>query len=62
MRAHSHRKSVNRFLTILLLSSVLQACVVGNVVGTAVGATIEVVKIPFRVAGAAVDVIIPGGD
>lgn len=54
--------SLSKILVVLVLSSTLQACVVGNVVGTAVGATIEVVKIPFRVAGAAVDVIIPGGD
>ncbi len=54
-------KFVSRICVVLLLSTTLQACVVGNVVGTAVGATVEVIKIPFKVAGAAVDVIIPGG-
>ncbi len=54
--------SLSKILAVLVLSSALQACVVGSMVGTAVGATVEVVKIPFRVAGAAVEIIIPGGD
>jgi len=32
------------------------------VVGAAVDTTIEVVKIPFKVAGAAIDLAIPDGD
>ena len=51
-----------RIAGIVLISIMLQGCVVGNVVGTAIGATVEVIKVPFRIAGAAVDVIIPGGD
>ncbi len=51
-----------RIVIIVLLSTMLQGCVVGNVVGTAIGATVEVIKVPFRIVGAAVDVIIPGGD
>ncbi|MCG8414610.1 MAG: hypothetical protein MI746_10375 [Pseudomonadales bacterium] len=55
-------KLPRRILAVVLLSMLLQGCVVGNVVGTAIGATVEVIKVPFRVVGAAVDVIIPGGD
>lgn len=45
---------------LLMLSCVLllPSCV-GLVVGSTVDATVAVAKIPFRVAGAAVDVIIP---
>lgn len=39
----------------------LSSCV-GAVIGTAVDATVEVAKVPFKVAGAAVDVIVPDGD
>lgn len=39
----------------------LSGCV-GAVVGAVVDTTIEVVKVPFKVAGAAVDVIVPDGD
>ena len=39
----------------------MSACV-GTVVGAAVDTTIEVAKVPFKVAGAAVDVIVPDGD
>jgi hypothetical protein len=38
----------------------LQGCV-GTIIGTAVDATIEVAKIPFKVGKAAVDVV-TGGD
>ena len=34
----------------------------GTVVGTAVDVTLEVAKVPFKVAGAVVDVAIPDGD
>jgi len=39
-----------------ILCVVLQGCV-GTIVGAAVDTTIEVAKVPFKVAGAAVDVV-----
>ena len=48
-------------LTLLLACLLLTSCV-GMVVGAAVDTTIEVVKIPFKVAGAAIDLAIPDGD
>ena len=45
----------------LLLMVCLSGCV-GVVVGAVVDTTIEVAKVPFKVAGAAVDVIVPDGD
>lgn len=48
-------------LCLLLLCFSLSSCV-GAVVGAAVDTTIEVAKVPFKVAGAAVDVIVPDGD
>jgi len=44
-----------------LLMSSLSSCV-GFVVGAVVDTTIEVAKVPFKVAGAAVDVIVPDED
>ena len=38
-----------------ILCVVLQGCV-GTIVGTAVDTTIEVAKVPFKVAGAVMDV------
>lgn len=46
------------FLCILLMSLALQGCV-GMLVGAAVDTTIEVAKLPFKVAGAAIDLAIP---
>ncbi|MSR11852.1 MAG: hypothetical protein EXR84_08640 [Gammaproteobacteria bacterium] len=46
---------------ILLLSITSNGCV-GAIVGAAVDTTIEVVKIPFKVVGAAVDLAIPDDD
>ena len=43
------------------LSLLLFSCV-GAVVGAAVDTTIEVVKIPFKVVGAAVDLVVPDSD
>ena len=43
----------------LLLTLLLQQGCVGAVIGTAVDTTVAVAKVPFKVAGAAVDVIIP---
>lgn len=47
-----------RAICILGISLVLQGCV-GMIVGTAVDTTIAVVKVPFKVAGAAIDLAIP---
>ena len=46
-----HRKT----LALLVLYVALQGCV-STIVGTAVDTTIEVAKVPFKVAGAVVDV------
>ena len=46
-------------LGLLLIS--LHGCV-GAIVGAAVDTTIEVAKVPFKVAGAAVDVMVPDDD
>ena len=43
------------------LCLLLVSCV-GAVVGAAVDTTIEVVKIPFKVVGAAVDLAVPDDD
>ncbi|MBL4580392.1 MAG: NF038104 family lipoprotein [Gammaproteobacteria bacterium] len=50
-----------RSLVLIGLSLLLFSCV-GAVVGAAVDTTIEVVKIPFKVVGAAVDLVVPDGD
>ncbi|NQV71231.1 MAG: hypothetical protein HQ498_14490 [Pseudohongiella sp.] len=47
-----------RLLLLLTFCMLLNSCL-GTVVGTAVDVTIEVVKVPFKVAGAAVDLVIP---
>lgn len=41
---------------VLLLSMQLSGCI-GTVVGAAVDTTIEVIKVPFKVVGAAADVV-----
>ncbi len=46
---------ITRLATIILLCSLLSGCV-GAVVGAVVDTTIEVAKVPFKVAGAVVDV------
>lgn len=45
----------------LLLCLSLSACV-GSIVGAAVDTTIEVAKVPFKVAGAAIDLVVPDAD
>lgn len=50
-----------RSLVMVALSLLLFSCV-GTVVGAAVDTTIEVVKIPFKVVGAAVDLAVPDDD
>jgi len=46
---------------LIALSLLLFSCV-GAVVGAVVDTTIEVVKVPFKLAGAAVDLAVPDGD
>ncbi len=48
-------------LLVIILASALTGCV-GTIVGAAVDTTIEVVKVPFKVAGAAIDVATPDKD
>ena len=50
-----------RLFVLITLSLLLFSCV-GAVVSTAVDTTIEVVKVPFKVAGAAVDLAVPDND
>ena len=47
------------FMTVLCLA--LNSCV-SAVLGVAVDTTIEVVKVPFKLVGAAADLAIPDGD
>lgn len=44
-----------RLLSLALLGIMLNGCL-GAVVGTAVDVTLEVAKVPFKVAGAAIDI------
>lgn len=55
------RLSLARASLILLLCLALNNCV-GTVVGAVVDTSIEVVKIPFKVVGAAVDLAVPDDD
>lgn len=50
-----------KLLLVVLFSLGLTACL-GTVVGTAVDVTLEVAKVPFKVAGAIVDVATPEED
>ena len=50
-----------RLWVMIFLTSLLTNCV-GLVVGAAVDTTIAVAKVPFKVAGAVVDVVVPDGD
>ena len=45
-----------------LLISILASCMMGTVVGAAVDTTLEVAKVPFKVAGAAVELVTLEGD
>ncbi len=47
-----------RVTGILWISLMLQSCV-GMIVGAVVDTTIEVVKVPFKIAGAAADLAVP---
>jgi hypothetical protein len=53
--------NMGRVLTMAMLMLVLSACL-GTVVGTAVDVTLEVAKVPFKVAGAAIDVMTDDDD
>jgi predicted small secreted protein len=50
-----------RILFAVLLCLFLSSCV-STVVGAAVDVSIEAAKVPFKVAGAAVDLAVPDGD
>ena len=50
-----------RSLMLIALCLLLFSCV-GAVVGAVVDTTIEVAKVPFKVAGAAVDLAVPDDD
>ena len=50
-----------RVLFFIFVFSLLSACA-GAIVGTAVDVTLEVAKVPFKVAGAVVDVVTPDDD
>lgn len=50
-----------RLSGVALCCLLLSGCL-GTIVGTAVDVTLEVAKVPFKVAGAIVDVAIPDGD
>ena len=52
---------IKHALLVLIIAANLSGCV-GTIVGAAVDTTIEVVKVPFKVAGAAIDVATPDKD
>lgn len=57
---YKHKGAIAKICAVLLMLC-LSGCV-GAVVGAVVDTTIEVVKVPFKVAGAAVDIIVPDDD
>lgn len=61
MKTFSNSVKKARFLPMLAICLLLNSCI-GSIVGVAVDTTIEVVKVPFKVAGAAIDLAIPDGD
>ena len=48
---------IGKTIGILLLTCLLQGCIIGSVIGTTVDAAIEVIKVPFKVGGAVKDVV-----
>jgi hypothetical protein len=52
----------NSFKVLLAAAVLLLTACLGTVVGTAVDVTLEVAKVPFKVAGAVVDVATPDAD
>ncbi len=61
-----HRRFITPFQclrsALLLGACLLLTGCLGTVVGTAVDVTLEVAKVPFKVAGAVVDVVTPEDD
>lgn len=49
-------KSLEAISLLVLVSFILSGCV-STIIGTAVDATIEVAKVPFKVGGAVIDVV-----
>ncbi|MEM7359230.1 MAG: NF038104 family lipoprotein [Pseudomonadota bacterium] len=49
-------------LALLLSVSVMLSACVGTVVGAVADTAIEVIKVPFKVGGAIIDVVTPDGD
>ncbi len=56
-KAHALRPILN-FVIVLVICGLLSACI-GTVVGVVVDTAIEVVKVPFKVGRAVIDVAIP---
>ena len=54
-------RAFRNVFVLALFGVLLQGCL-GTVVGTAVDVTLEVAKVPFKVAGAVVDVATPEDD
>ena len=52
---------VARFLGGVILCLALQSCA-GALMGAGVDTAIEVVKVPFKLAGSVAGLVIPGGD
>ena len=44
-------------LCVFLSAALFSSCIVSTVVGTTVDTTLEVAKVPFKVAGAAVELV-----
>jgi hypothetical protein len=57
-----HLLARNAWRTLLCIALLLLTGCLGTVVGTAVDVTLEVAKVPFKVAGAVVDVATPDED
>lgn len=57
-----HLLSRTTLRTLLCTALLLLTGCLGTVVGTAVDVTLEVAKVPFKVAGAVVDVATPDDD
>ena len=50
---------IRRLMYFLLVGAVSLSSCMGVVVGTAVDATLEVAKVPFKVAATAIDIAVP---
>lgn len=56
-----HLQTARRWIATGLLCIALTGCA-GAVIGTVADVAIEAVKIPFKVAGAVVETVVPDGD